>query len=404
MNARENVLYRRVVDPCLASAFYRDPVGYAAAVENSPLYAVVASVDSGCIVGVLPSETDKGASLPVVRCLEHGEIGEHQMHGFGRVGRCHYGMADHVDPVGEEDGTVGMCVDHLLDFVRHIGLSVSFCEICRYYIKAGLDCVDCRRGEHEDCEKYGFNCFHVHKGTEFFRIVDAICVKNFLISFPMTARSRMSRRSGLIGSWRWNIPVQVSGMHVAVRKTIWFLIFNIMSYKRYLLFLLSAACLAGCAGQIPSMDELLPPGTFNLSTVVTDSNGNQVDIAGDWAVFRDPGESEFTVFVHYDQESKSIFSVLDNEIFMIGCEAGRRTLPVYENGVVDQPRSIFLPRSTDKIIYKEGRVYQDRRDWCLLYEAPYGNPEPIVIIDSDTLSFEDLPNTRLRRIISFAAE
>lgn len=55
-----------------------------------------------------------------------------------------------------------------------------------------------------------------------------------------------------------------------------------------------------CDKTYPSVDEMLPPGTFNLSTVITDANGNSLDLAGDWEVFQDPDETKFTNYLHYD--------------------------------------------------------------------------------------------------------
>ena len=168
-----------------------------------------------------------------------------------------------------------------------------------------------------------------------------------------------------------------------------------------LLSLLIAICLTGCDEAYPSVDELLPPGTFNLSTVITDSNGNSVDLAGDWAVFQDPDETRFTNYLHYDQTTETVFSVTCNDTFMLEYDQGRETLPVYDNGNVDKRRSIFLRGATHKIIYKDGRTHADYRDYYILYNAAYGSPNLHVILDENTLTYEDLPNVRLRRILSF---
>lgn len=55
-----------------------------------------------------------------------------------------------------------------------------------------------------------------------------------------------------------------------------------------------------CDKTYPFVDEMLPLGTFNLSTVITDANGNSLDLARDWAVFQDPDETKFTNYLHYD--------------------------------------------------------------------------------------------------------
>lgn len=175
--------------------------------------------------------------------------------------------------------------------------------------------------------------------------------------------------------------------------------------KPILPFLLVAACfITGCSKQGPSIDEQLPPGTFNLNTIVADKYGNSVDMAGDWAVFQDPYGTTFTNYIHYDQESETFFSVLDNVSFMLEYGQHHRTLPVYEDGVVNQQSGIFLLRTVNRIIYKDGKIHPDYRDCYILHNAAYGEPKPIVVIDSDTLTFEDLPDSRLRRIKSFMNE
>lgn len=156
-----------------------------------------------------------------------------------------------------------------------------------------------------------------------------------------------------------------------------------------------------CSEKPLSLDEVLPPGTFNLSTIIMDANGNSLDLAGDWAVFQDPSESRFTKFIHYDQTRETIYSADDNKIFMMEYLEGRGSLPYYEHGIVNKSRGTFLQTDSNEIIYKDGRIHADYRDFFILYNAAYGPPELMVILDDDTISFEDLPNTRLRRIKSF---
>ena len=156
-----------------------------------------------------------------------------------------------------------------------------------------------------------------------------------------------------------------------------------------------------CDKTYPSVDEMLPPGTFNLSTVITDANGNSLDLAGDWVVFQDPDETKFTNYLHYDQTSETMFSVKENDAFMLEYDQGRESLPVYVNGIVDKRRSVFLQGATRDLIYKDGRIHTDYRDVYILYNAAYGDPDLHVIIDDNTLTFEDLPNVRLRRIKAF---
>ena len=143
------------------------------------------------------------------------------------------------------------------------------------------------------------------------------------------------------------------------------------------------------------------PGRFNLSTVITDANGNSLDLAGDWAVFQDPDETKFTNYLHYDQTSETMFSVKENDAFMLEYDQGRESLPVYVNGIVDKRRSVFLQGATRDLIYKDGRIHTDYRDVYILYNAAYGDPDLHAIIDDNTLTFEDLPNVRLRRIKAF---
>ena len=165
-----------------------------------------------------------------------------------------------------------------------------------------------------------------------------------------------------------------------------------------ILFLLS---LIGCGKAYSSVGELLPPGTFNLSTVITDANGNSLDLAGDWAVFQDPDETKFTNYLHYDQTTETVFSVEANVAFMLEFDKGKESLPAYANGNVDRRRSLFLQGATRKLIYKDGRVHTDYRDVYRLYNAAYSSPDLHVIIDDNTITFQDLPNVRLRRIKRF---
>ena len=97
--------------------------------------------------------------------------------------------------------------------------------------------------------------------------------------------------------------------------------------KRFLLALLLLLFLGSCDDAFPSVDELLPPGTFNLSTVITDSSGNSLDLAGEWAVFQDSNETKFTHFIHYDQTSETSYSVTENTVFMLDYDQGRESLP-----------------------------------------------------------------------------
>ena len=159
--------------------------------------------------------------------------------------------------------------------------------------------------------------------------------------------------------------------------------------------------LAGCSKSYPSVEEMLPAGTFNLTTVITDSNGNSVDLAGDWAVFQDPEGTFFTNYLHYDQTSETVFSVKYNDAFMMEYDAGRESLPVYGHGIVNKRKSLFLKGGFRDLIYKGGRIHPDYRSSYILYNAAYGSPDLHVILDENTLSFEDLPNVRLRRIKAF---
>lgn len=157
-----------------------------------------------------------------------------------------------------------------------------------------------------------------------------------------------------------------------------------------------------CSKSYSSVDEMLPPGTFNLSTVITDANGNSLDLAGDWAVFQDPDEMKFTNYLHYDQTTETSFSVKSNDVFMLEYDLGKETLPVYNNGRVDKRRSLFIQQTTCKLIYKDGRVHTDYRELYRLYNVAYSSPDLHVIIDDNTITYQDSPNVRLRRIMSFS--
>ncbi|MBQ9597656.1 MAG: hypothetical protein IJR34_05355 [Bacteroidales bacterium] len=171
--------------------------------------------------------------------------------------------------------------------------------------------------------------------------------------------------------------------------------------KKFLPFLL-LILLGACEKSDPSWDELLPPGTFNLSTVITDSNGNSLDIAGDWAIFQDPGETKFTKFIHFDQISDTIYSVEGNKVFMLEYDAGRETLPVYDNGTANKRRTLFIKEGTTKLIYKDGRIHLDFRSDYGPRKIAYSSPTLYVVLDENTLGDEDYPNYRLRRIKSFS--
>lgn len=159
--------------------------------------------------------------------------------------------------------------------------------------------------------------------------------------------------------------------------------------------------LIGCSKTSPSVDEMLPPESFNLNTVITDANGNSLDLAGDWAVFQDPDETKFTNYLHYDQTTETVFSIKENDTFMLEFDQGKESLPVYDNGSVDKRRSLFIQGATRKLIYKDGCVHTDYRDVYRLYNAAYSSPDLHVIIDNNTITLQDLPNVRLRRIKNF---
>ncbi len=163
--------------------------------------------------------------------------------------------------------------------------------------------------------------------------------------------------------------------------------------------------LCGCE-KYPTVDELLPPGTFNLTTVITDAAGNSVDLAGNWAVFQTPDETCFTHYVHYEQTFSIAYSVTNNDVFMLEYDQGRESLPVYDDGKVNRPRSLFVGSVTYPLIYKDGHVYDDFREKYHpgLPGDVLGLQEPFVILDDDTLTYEDSPNIRMRRIYSFAEE
>ena len=172
--------------------------------------------------------------------------------------------------------------------------------------------------------------------------------------------------------------------------------------KRLYILLLSMASLYGCGKPSSSWEEQLAPGTFNLSTIITDANGKSLDLAGDWAVFQDPEEDRFFNFLHYDQNSETVYSVEYNDVFMKEYDQGRESLPTYDMGVVDKRRGVFLRGGTRNLLYLDGRIHQDFRSVYILYHAAYGSPDLHVVLDDNTLTYEDLPNVRLRRITSFS--
>ena len=172
--------------------------------------------------------------------------------------------------------------------------------------------------------------------------------------------------------------------------------------KRLYILLLSMVSLYGCGKPSSSWEEQLAPGTFNLSTIITDANGKSLDLAGDWAVFQDPEEDRFFNFLHYDQNSETVYSVEYNDVFMKEYDQGRESLPTYDMGVVDKRRGVFLRGGTRNLLYLDGRIHQDFRSVYILYHAAYGSPDLHVVLDENTLTYEDLPNVRLRRITSFS--
>ena len=172
--------------------------------------------------------------------------------------------------------------------------------------------------------------------------------------------------------------------------------------KRLYILLLSMASLYGCGKPSSSWEEQLAPGTFNLSTIITDAKGKSLDLAGDWAVFQDPDEARFFNYLHYDQNSETVYSVEYNDVFMKEYDQGRESLPTYNMGVVDKRRGVFLRGGTRNLLYFDGRIHQDFRSVYILYHAAYGSPDLHVVLDENTLTYEDLPNVRLRRITSFS--
>lgn len=173
------------------------------------------------------------------------------------------------------------------------------------------------------------------------------------------------------------------------------------TYFKIVAAALLSACILACSEKTNPIDAALPPGTFNLSTVITDSEGNSLDLAGDWAVFTDPDETRFTNYLHFEQDRQLTYSVLDNQIYMVDVDQGKRSLPVYDNGLVSEPRNVFLFRLERKLIYKDGRVHTDFREVYSLYHTVYGDPDLIIVLDENTIAYEDLPGTRLRRIVAF---
>ena len=144
----------------------------------------------------------------------------------------------------------------------------------------------------------------------------------------------------------------------------------------------------------------LVPGTFNQTTVITDENGRSTDIAGDWAVFSAPDEAQFTHYLHFDQETEVSYNILDNEIFTIACLQGNENLPVYDHGMVNKRRELFPWCQKIRLIYLDGKIHVDYRDTQILYGKPYSDPYPLEILDEDTLTYTDIPGSRLRRIYS----
>lgn len=174
--------------------------------------------------------------------------------------------------------------------------------------------------------------------------------------------------------------------------------------KKFLSFFLVSCAVIGCEKEEPSFDEVLPPGTYNLSTVITDVNGNSTDLAGDWAVFQDPQETSFTRYIHYDQTSTTIYHIMENDVFRLEYEHERETLPVYEHGQVDKRKEQFVGGTSDPLIYLDGRLYSDHRNFYHLYHSYYSLMTQYVILDENTLGVETSPGYRLRRITAFAGE
>ena len=182
---------------------------------------------------------------------------------------------------------------------------------------------------------------------------------------------------------------------------------GIMRYAVHsVVFLLVMWCCCACE-EYPLIEDLVP-GTFNLTTVITDGKGRSTDIAGDWAVFHDPDEVQFTHYIHFDQVSQTGYNILDNEIFIVNCLQGKEDLPVYDGGVVDKRKALFPQCSWSALIYLDGRIHPDYRDTKYLYHASYGNPYELEILDDDTILFlftdtyTQIPASRLRRIHAFA--
>lgn len=175
--------------------------------------------------------------------------------------------------------------------------------------------------------------------------------------------------------------------------------------KKFLPVCLILCAVIGCEKKEPSFDEVLPPGTYNQSTVITDVNGNSTDLAGDWAVFQEPQESKFTQYIHYDQTSRRIYDITGNTVFLMEYERERETLPVYDHGQVDKRREQFVGgASSDPLIYLGGRLYSDHRNLYHLYHSYYSPATQYIVLDEDTLGAENNPRYRLRRITAFAGE
>ena len=85
-------------------------------------------------------------------------------------------------------------------------------------------------------------------------------------------------------------------------------------------------------------------------------------------------------------------------------EHERETLPVYEHGRVDKRKEQFVGGTSDPLIYLDGRLYSDHRNFYQLYHSYYSLMTQYVILDENTLGVETSPGYRLRRITAFAGE
>ena len=111
-----------------------------------------------------------------------------------------------------------------------------------------------------------------------------------------------------------------------------------LSTMKHLLILFLFPCLLACSKEPDPYGTPPQPGTFNLTTVITDAAGKSVDIAGDWAVFTEPEETRFNKFIQFTQDSETVFDIQSNEAFMLEYKQDRETLPVYSGGKVDEAR------------------------------------------------------------------